>query len=300
MNTQDEYPYTVESCEMATHHQGDFRYSDFAGKQCTCNSLMALLLLKNNSKISLADLDMTLCKGNKLYNHVQNYADPETGYLSFQDLPNSITLGDNTFKINRHKTYHVFHKEIFSTKKKTCVSINKAICHSDLIFNDLLVMIGIYAISVFYYDGKYHVFDPHPRNEKGKFQENGKAVLLKLPTLDDLKNFIADYMNDHCTDGRPTAEIQQISHTIRVVESRTRSGLSVDLNVPVPVSSQPFHYRDHFINPSTSRVRLFRSNPQKRQMEQDEDTLRRRERREDKTQRQQDRETDLKSKKRGL
>lgn len=75
-------------------HQGDVRFGQSAGKQCTCCSLfsLAFLLVKTPGSWDVFDLDYILEQGDKIDKELN-----KNSYLMFSELPHEIFSLDITF-----------------------------------------------------------------------------------------------------------------------------------------------------------------------------------------------------------
>ena len=72
---------------QATHHQGDARYRESRGMQCSCMALMSVgwTLLKRISRWQTSDLDDILLNDDLLFKSINKFQ-----YLGIDDMPNVL------------------------------------------------------------------------------------------------------------------------------------------------------------------------------------------------------------------
>ena len=95
-------PFNIVKSVKGSCHQGDIKFSDTAGMQCTCNSLFAICFSKMY-RISLwrsEDLDLVLKNCDFIYKKLNI-----TGTITFIDVPNTVhTENGASFKIIKLRT----------------------------------------------------------------------------------------------------------------------------------------------------------------------------------------------------
>jgi hypothetical protein len=86
-------------------HQGNQKFSPYSiGRQCSCNAMMMLAFQQTRDIITSHDIDEILNEGDKLYRSVQRKLqsrgeNPESGYLTTDELPNTFSVGLLTYKV---------------------------------------------------------------------------------------------------------------------------------------------------------------------------------------------------------
>ena len=89
--------YSILKVVQASHHQGDNRYGNTAGNQCSCNSLFAIVwsFLRNVALWNTFDLDHILLNGDLVYKKLN-----VNRSLFISDLPNRIDTDNGTVNIS--------------------------------------------------------------------------------------------------------------------------------------------------------------------------------------------------------
>ncbi|KAL3972489.1 signal peptide peptidase-like 2B [Sarotherodon galilaeus] len=82
----------------ASHSQAHPKYGDSRNKQCTCNSLTFLAFLHENEKMTTADLNLVLDKGDVMYKEAKKRF-PKSIHLATDELPDKVYA--------RRSMYHV-------------------------------------------------------------------------------------------------------------------------------------------------------------------------------------------------
>jgi len=81
---------------QGSFHQGDERFGESAGKQCTCCSLYSIAFsrVKNPGNWDIFDLDYVLEQGDKIYKGLN-----KDNYLMFSELPREIHIFETTMNL---------------------------------------------------------------------------------------------------------------------------------------------------------------------------------------------------------
>ena len=89
-----------------SYHQNNPKYGRTAGTQCMCNSLVAACYstIKKVHYWTTWDLDTILDIGNETYSG-WGYIDE---YLSFENLPSVLSIGNKSLELKNLKGYRVF------------------------------------------------------------------------------------------------------------------------------------------------------------------------------------------------
>ena len=165
---------------QGSFHQGDIRFGESAGKQCTCCSLfsIAFSIIKSPGYWDTKDLDFILENGDSIYKGLGKHT-----YLMFSDLPREIFVLNSTF---------VF--EFFENKygllsyQSVCGSfINKKI-QSDV--DGFLLIIKGLCISVTWSKRFFFLYDSHSKDLLGKSSPDGTAIVLKFNSKKVLETFL--------------------------------------------------------------------------------------------------------------
>ena len=92
----ESHPYTILKCTQGTFNQGDPKFGETRGLQCTCIARYSICfsVFKKVSRWRKNDLDCVLEKGDRLYK-VLNVAH----YLSFPEVPTNVTIGNLNINI---------------------------------------------------------------------------------------------------------------------------------------------------------------------------------------------------------
>ena len=165
-------------------HQGNNKFGDSAGKQCTCCSLfsIAFTLTKSPGHWDSHDLDFIVNMGDRIYKEVNIPT-----YLALTELPHEISLFESFVSVNylENKFGFVGGHSVPGWLFNNIISPNAS--------GLLLLMKGV-CISVTWTRNKkdYFLFDSHSKNECGKCCPNGYSVLLKFQSKRSLESHIIE------------------------------------------------------------------------------------------------------------
>ena len=210
---------TMKKTFRASFHQNNqMKYGNSAGKQCTCNSMIGLIHLPNINNYTSIDLNRILDEGNELYK-IQDaiYPHRRTPHLSFDELPmENITSRNTNYSIKRHNKYHCVKGRLDSDKDdkdSLTDSLDTALNNSLQLSHTLLILIGEFAICMFFAHGHWFTFDPHCNNTKGQYDRtgNGKAILIQFPDLNNARNYLKYYIQERATHKHPMVEFLPIT-----------------------------------------------------------------------------------------
>lgn len=114
---------------------------------------------------------------------------------------------------------------------------------------------GEYSFGVIFTKGKYWIFDSHAKNKAGKVDEQGKAVLMKFNSINDIVNYYRSIFN--CTSSFSITEIQLENQSVPNQPLGDSNNLPADiahsyqplgdsLNLPADIANSHDHLRDSY------------------------------------------------------
>ena len=88
--------YTIIKVVQDSHHQGDIRYGESRGIQCSCMSFMSVSweLFKSPGMWDNFDLDCILARGDQLFKFIGKFR-----YLVVEDLPQEFLLENYSMNV---------------------------------------------------------------------------------------------------------------------------------------------------------------------------------------------------------
>ncbi|XP_052221584.1 uncharacterized protein LOC127838063 isoform X2 [Dreissena polymorpha] len=169
---------------QATTHQGDPQLYSGNGKQCVCNSLVAVMeaTRKPPCQWPYSTLEKILLKGDMMYIDMKENINHE--YLQISDIP---TVVKDKMIIKS--------EEFFGTLKQSAndmpgIELEDAVNNIQKNFDGMILLIGnkspTYASAIIKNNESFFFFDPHSRNDSGMCAADGKATLTKHKSLADL------------------------------------------------------------------------------------------------------------------
>ena len=176
----------IKKIVLGNFNQGDNKFGNSSGKQCSCMSLTAICWTSIR-KITIwkaFDNDFILVQGDKLYKSTQMER-----YLSYDEIPTEVTF---EMAGNVNVEFVRVTDGFCDNSNEPDNFIDQNYFYSDntngiiFVFKDMCVAI--------LKDTKrnVYVFDSHSRNEKGEPlpDEDGKSALLMFASVNDVKNYI--------------------------------------------------------------------------------------------------------------
>ena len=167
----------IKKVVQGSFHQGNDRFGETAGRQCTCCALfsVAFTLVKSPGHWVSKDLDFIIENGDLIYKSLN-----VNRYLMANELPRELTLLGSNVRIN-------FIKE-------KCGIVNGNSPYQYFLIRNMLsnssgllfFMKGL-CVSVVWASNHYFLFDSHSRNENGEWCSNGSSILLKFQTRNCFK-----------------------------------------------------------------------------------------------------------------
>ena len=162
---------------QGSFHQGNIKFGETAGKQCTCCPLfsVAFTLVKTPGYWDRKDLDFILENGNIIYKGLNT-----NRYLMVPELPRQILLFESQIVQVEFKT----NKFGFLNSQSVPGSLLDRNVPSDA--NGLLLLLKGLCVSIVWTKKHYFLFDPHSKNEKGECIPEGYSILLKFNSINAL------------------------------------------------------------------------------------------------------------------
>ena len=172
--------YRIFSSVLGSYHQGDSRFGATAGVQCACNSLFALCwsVIRNVCQCNTFNLDYVLSEGDSNYKQLNTLS-----LLAADELPNVVQTADSRMfsveylslendKVNAHSQEFPFLRALLNECVDKCVRF--------------LMFVSGFTIAVIPYLDSYYPVNSHSRNGQGSMMPQGKSVLLKFASLQDM------------------------------------------------------------------------------------------------------------------
>jgi len=156
-----------EKVVLGYFHQGNEKFGDSAGKQCTCCSLFSVTFthLKSPGHWSPSDLDFIVDSGDSIYKGLN-----KNTYLLMSELPRQISLLESSFTVEYKENKFGF---IY------CQSISGSFLDTNIPsdIDGLLILLKGLCISVTWNKRSYFLFDSHSKNENGECCADGYIQL---------------------------------------------------------------------------------------------------------------------------
>ena len=173
---------------QGSFHQGNQRFGDTAGIQCSCNALVALAYSKFR-KLALwktHDLDFILSEGDSNF---KKLGFRESVFVD--EFPNILQLENHNVSFN----FKLGHGEFITGTNNNSVNF---VSHKDLQEHDgSIFVIDGYSFAIMDYNNKYFIFDSHSKDSKGNRIADGTSVLMRFDTLNNLKSYIRETYNNN-------------------------------------------------------------------------------------------------------
>ena len=197
---------------QGSFHQGNKKFGDTAGKQCTCCSLfsVAFTLIKSPGYWDSKDLDFILENGDYIYKSLNR-----SDYLMFSDLPIDIPLSIN---INIYQSIVQSHVQVeFKENKFGIINRGQHVpglllekqVSSKLDLSRLLLLIKSVCVSIVWTKRNLFLFDSHSTNKKGECYPDGFSTIMTFNCKSALEIYITkNYLTED--DGNTQFEIQYI------------------------------------------------------------------------------------------
>lgn len=179
-------------------HQGDFADG---GKQCVGMSLRFLvdrcLGVIDDVSFTTEDVDHVLYSGDQLYRQIAEERDVQ--YLLVEEIPDVITVDNERLDITKHQPYSGTLEVTESNNDSLVYALPEALANAVERSQYLFVTIGSspgYTSAFFYKgDGTFLCFDSHSRNSSGESSPSGRAVIMKIESLEAAVSYTKDLAN---------------------------------------------------------------------------------------------------------
>ena len=204
--------YTIIKVVQASHHQGDIRYGESRGIQCSCMSFMSVswILFKSPGICDKFELDSILTRGDQLSKFIGKFR-----YLRVEDLPQEFLLKNYSMNVKflENKTGEI-------TAGAYLFSIAEIVNCAQGIGTGALIIVDNYILGLTWGNDYIYLFDSRSKDQYGKIPSSGTTVLLKFYTLFSLENYIksvyyntyplmlyfqVQFMKAHCTENAKDA-----------------------------------------------------------------------------------------------
>lgn len=165
-------------------HQGDLHGG---GKQCTCISLS--FLVSSSIPKSTRELDDLLETGTTLYHTICKHG----GYLLLNEIPNRISLLDNDFSIETKESFNGMLRQSADNTDALTFTHESALKKGFSVSNSCFFTIGNdpgYTIGIRKHGDDFVVIDSHSRNDQGLSSAEGKAIVLTVPSYNELNKYV--------------------------------------------------------------------------------------------------------------
>ena len=178
----------IQKVVLGTFHQGNSKFADTAGIQCSCNALYAICfsIVKKVSLWKSHDLDYILEKGDETFKHL---GIPRPLFMS--ELPHNILIENMFIEIDMLDNH-------FGLLGKNNIFEETALTRDT--GNGLIFMTGGFTISLIWSKNAVFLFDSHSRDGNGAFTNNGSSVVLSFKSLIDVNNYIKMEYSKHFSD----------------------------------------------------------------------------------------------------
>ena len=182
----------IRKAVLGSFHQGNDRFGNSSGNQCTCNALYAICfsLIKKVNIWKSWDLDYVLDHGDALYKTIvgTNTARP----LFLTELPNQVEIENEIVNIEMLSNHYglLSQNNIFQEHAPTCD-----------VGNGLIFTTNGFSIALIWTKSGVFLFDSHSRDKYGAFTDDGKSVILSFKSLYEVQGYIkAEYENQFPTN----------------------------------------------------------------------------------------------------
>ncbi|KAJ8051200.1 hypothetical protein HOLleu_04679 [Holothuria leucospilota] len=211
-------------------HQGDRQFSESsAGRQCSCNALVAIAFLNMYDVITPSHVNKILQEGDKLYRIIRERLLCSgklhiSERLTTNDLPSQLFMGNVLHKFKHFESiYGRLHADNSSSDTSNLEPLHVIVHRAFQISNTNIMVIGNDMITLFN-NGKDRcgIFDSHSRNNKGMPTVDGHAVLLYFPSLPTLVDHLYKLVDSLSPENSTVLEIKPITISSTM---QTKSGV---------------------------------------------------------------------------
>ncbi|PIK33653.1 hypothetical protein BSL78_29539 [Apostichopus japonicus] len=140
------------------------------------------------------DVDHVLYSGDQLYRQIAEERDVQ--YLLVEEIPDVITVDNERLDITKHQPYSGTLEVTESNNDSLVYALPEALANAVERSQYLFVTIGSspgYTSAFFYKgDGTFLCFDSHSRNSSGESSPSGRAVIMKIESLEAAVSYTKD------------------------------------------------------------------------------------------------------------
>ena len=190
---EQQMAHAGHSIVFGSMHQGSDIFDERnIGRQCTCTSLMSLIMSQSKAPIywTQSDMDSILYSGDTLYteHHGNNV------YLLVTELPTTVEYDYKSYTIQYHDSYSG--SFTLPSTSVPCYTLLDAMTQSQAISPYMMIVIGqahCATASMIMYLGEhtgFYVYDSHSRNELGMPIADGTSVVVKCDSLAKLVLYV--------------------------------------------------------------------------------------------------------------
>ena len=174
---------------IGSYHQGEL---DNGGRQCVCVSLA--FLASQNFDYNQSFVDNILQIGTSLYTRICLHG----GYLLVTELPDEVLINDTHIKLVLHHSRSGMILSKLDEPKALTFTLSSALQKCFQEEKTCFFTVGnspAYTIGICHIDTRYTTMDSHSRNRRGRSSPDGKAVIIEVPSLNDLVQYLVDLSN---------------------------------------------------------------------------------------------------------
>lgn len=209
-----------------TKHQGQL---DDGGRQCVC---VALCFLALPTPKTASDVDINLQLGTDLYHSVCLHG----GYMLVNELPSIINVGNTNFKLNPKDPKCGLVSQSTDNMEALSFSLESAIRDSledsTMFFLTLGNSPGS-TIGIKFNGEEYFISDSHSRDNDGRCSVDGNAVILRVPSL----QLLLEYIRSMC-HSISTTELQYELTPVQIT-LKERTYIEKAMTLDIPEAQQP-------------------------------------------------------------
>lgn len=194
-------------------HQADV---DSGGSQCVCTAL-SFLCTTDIPKYP-SDVDTLLLQGTELYNVIGS----DRNGMTIHEVPSSICIGNKSYNLTCHDPRSGLVSQISDDAEALIFSVKSAMFGSVEEASTMILTIGNArgaspgaSIALKRTANGFIAFDSHSRDDNGLCSPDGKAVVLKLPTISEVSKYVDELAGSISADINVPFEITAISITER-------------------------------------------------------------------------------------
>ena len=193
--------YKIHKSVSGSFHQGNEKFKETAGIQCSCNALYAICysIIKKISLWKTWDLDYILNHGDETFKAMNILRT-----LFIYELPKSISIENKNIDVELLANYNGYLGQVKIFENHSTTDIG----------NGIIFTTGGYSFSIIWSKKNIFLFDSHSRDINGHFTENGNSVTLSFPSLNEVEKYVkAEYSRQFSNFFETQFEVQYIRVT---------------------------------------------------------------------------------------